>query len=38
LEHVRENIALSDQGPLPPDLLRELKRHRWDREPAPWSD
>jgi aryl-alcohol dehydrogenase-like predicted oxidoreductase len=37
-EHVRENIALSDQGPLPPDLLRELKRHRWDRKPAPWSD
>jgi aryl-alcohol dehydrogenase-like predicted oxidoreductase len=38
LEHVRENIALSDQGPLPSDLLRELKRHRWDRKPAPWSD
>jgi aryl-alcohol dehydrogenase-like predicted oxidoreductase len=38
LEHVRENIALSDQGPLPPDLLRELKRHRWDRKPTPWSD
>jgi aryl-alcohol dehydrogenase-like predicted oxidoreductase len=37
-EHVRENIALSDQGPLPPELLRELKRHRWDRKPAPWSD
>jgi aryl-alcohol dehydrogenase-like predicted oxidoreductase len=38
LEHVRENIALSDQGPLPPGLLQELKRHRWDRKPAPWSD
>jgi aryl-alcohol dehydrogenase-like predicted oxidoreductase len=38
LEHVRENVALSDQGPLPADLLRELKRHRWDRKPAPWSD
>jgi aryl-alcohol dehydrogenase-like predicted oxidoreductase len=37
LQHVRENIALSDQGPLPPDLLRELKRHRWDRKPTPWS-
>ena len=38
LEHVRENIALSDRGPLSPELLRELKRHRWDRKPAPWSD
>lgn len=38
LEHVRENIALSDKGPLSPDLLQELKKHRWDRKPAPWSD
>ncbi len=38
LDHVRENIALSDKGPLPGDLLQELKRHRWDRKPAPWSD
>jgi len=38
LEHVRENIALSDKGPLSSELLRELKQHRWDRKPAPWSD
>ena len=38
LEHVRENIALSDKGPLTPELLQELKKHRWDRKPAPWSD
>ena len=38
LEHVRENIALSDKGPLSPDLFKELKKHRWDRKPAPWSD
>ena len=38
LEHVRENIALSDKGPLRAELLRELKKHRWDRRPAPWSD
>ena len=38
LEHVRENIALSDKGPLSPELLQELKKHRWDRKPAPWSD
>jgi len=38
LAHVRENIAASDKGSLPPDLLQELKKHRWDRKPAPWSD
>lgn len=38
LEHVRQNIALSDKGPLSPELLQELKNHRWDRKPAPWSD
>lgn len=38
LDHVRENIGLSDKGPLSPELLRELKKHRWDRRPAPWSD
>jgi aryl-alcohol dehydrogenase-like predicted oxidoreductase len=38
LEHVRENCALSDKGPLSPVLLKELKKHRWDRKPAPWSD
>ena len=38
LEHVSENISLSDKGPLSPELLRELKKHRWDRKPAPWSD
>lgn len=37
-EHVRQNIAMSDKGPLSPDLLKELKRHRWDRKPAQWSD
>jgi aryl-alcohol dehydrogenase-like predicted oxidoreductase len=38
VEHVRENTALSDLGALSPTLLAELKRHRWDRTPAPWSD
>lgn len=37
-EHVRENLALSDKGALSPELLQELKHHRWDRKPAPWSD
>ena len=36
--HVKGNIAASDAGPLDHTLLKELKKHRWDREPAPWSD
>lgn len=37
-EHVRENIAASDAGPLDKNLLAELKKHRWDRKPQHWSD
>jgi len=37
-DHVRQNIAVSDAGPLPTDLLQQLKKHRWDRVPQPWSD
>jgi aryl-alcohol dehydrogenase-like predicted oxidoreductase len=37
-EHVRQNIAVSDAGPLEAGLLRTLKKHRWDRTPQPWSD
>lgn len=37
LSHVRANIATSDAGPLPPDLLARLREHRWDREPTWWS-
>lgn len=37
-EHVRQNIAASDAGPLDKSLLAELKKHRWDRKPARWSD
>jgi len=37
-DHVRQNIAVSDAGPLDIDLLRTLKKHRWDRSPQPWSD
>jgi aryl-alcohol dehydrogenase-like predicted oxidoreductase len=36
--HVKENIAVSDAGPLDSVLLRTLKQHRWDRQPRPWSD
>jgi aryl-alcohol dehydrogenase-like predicted oxidoreductase len=34
-EHVKQNLALSDAGPLDAGLLQELKRHRWDRGPRP---
>ncbi len=37
-DHVRHNIAVSDAGPLEASLLDELKKHRWDRTPKPWSD
>jgi len=36
--HVESNIAASDRGPLPGELIGELKKHRWVRKPAPWSD
>jgi aryl-alcohol dehydrogenase-like predicted oxidoreductase len=37
-EHVRQNIAVSDAGPLDASLLAELKKHRWERTPQRWSD
>lgn len=37
-DHVKENLATSDAGPLSTSILEELKKHRWDRRPAPWSD
>ena len=37
-EHVKDNISMSDAGPLDSDLLKKLKKHRWDRKPRPWSD
>jgi aryl-alcohol dehydrogenase-like predicted oxidoreductase len=38
LSHVDSNIATSDAGRLSDDLLAELTEHRWDRQPAKWSD
>ncbi len=38
LDHVRQNIALSDRGPLDTTLLSKLQAHRWDRKPQRWSD
>jgi len=36
-KHVGENISYSNKGPLPKDLLKELRTHRWDREPKAWA-
>lgn len=35
--HVAMNLACSDAGPLPPDLMAALRAHRWDRTPTTWS-
>ncbi|PID57566.1 aldo/keto reductase [candidate division KSB3 bacterium] len=35
--HVRSNIATSDGKGLAPELLADLKTHRWDRKPTEWS-
>ena len=35
--HVESNIAASDAGPLAPELLEQLRAHRWERLPTGWS-
>jgi len=35
--HVDSNIRASDAGPLSRKLLSELRKHRWERKPAKWS-
>jgi len=35
--HVRANLAASDGASLPETLVRQLRAHRWDREPTAWS-
>jgi aryl-alcohol dehydrogenase-like predicted oxidoreductase len=36
--HVEANIAVSDAGPLSPELLSELRPHRWVRKPLSSQD
>jgi len=36
-ENVRKNVAASDAGALPGDLLARLQAHRWNRTPTRWS-
>jgi aryl-alcohol dehydrogenase-like predicted oxidoreductase len=35
--NVESNVAASDAGPLPEELLRKLRAHRWERQPTEWS-
>ena len=35
--NVRANVSASDADPLPPELVAQLRAHRWDREPTSWS-
>lgn len=35
--NVEANLAASDAGPLPGDLLAKLRPHRWERRPTKWS-
>ena len=37
-DHVRQNVATSDAGPLDASLMAKMKLHRWDRKPKRWSD
>jgi aryl-alcohol dehydrogenase-like predicted oxidoreductase len=37
LKHLEANIAASAAGPLPEDLHRQLRAHRWERTPTSWS-
>ena len=37
IRNVEANTAVSEKGDLSPELLHELKGHRWDRTPTEWS-
>jgi aryl-alcohol dehydrogenase-like predicted oxidoreductase len=37
LVNVESNISASDAGPLPIELISELRTHRWERKPTSWS-
>jgi aryl-alcohol dehydrogenase-like predicted oxidoreductase len=37
LRNVEANVAASDAGPLDAALVEELRGHRWERKPKPWS-
>lgn len=38
LDHLQENISISDGKGLSKGIVSKLRTHRWDRKKAPWSD
>ncbi len=38
LKHVRDNLAVSDKGPIDPELMSILRNHRRDRDVTPWAN
>jgi aryl-alcohol dehydrogenase-like predicted oxidoreductase len=38
LQHLSEDMRVSDGKGLPAELVSQLRSHRWDRKVAPWSD
>jgi aryl-alcohol dehydrogenase-like predicted oxidoreductase len=37
IKNVEANTAASNAGPLPAELYKKLRVHRWDRNPTTWS-
>lgn len=37
IAHVQANLACSQKGRLESALIKQLRHHRWDREPTHWS-
>jgi aryl-alcohol dehydrogenase-like predicted oxidoreductase len=37
IKHVEANLAAGDGQGLPPELIGQLREHRWDRKPTKWS-
>ena len=37
LRHVESNAEASSAGELSPELIGELRHHRWERKPTKWS-
>jgi aryl-alcohol dehydrogenase-like predicted oxidoreductase len=38
LDHLHQDMSVSDGRGLPKELITSLRAHRWDRKIAPWSD
>ena len=38
VNHLKEDIGISDGNALPEELIVKLRAHRWDRKVTPWAD